>query len=185
MKTVILFLFLLNLPLSLALANGAGILGRQAPEFNDLEWKSAKGKKITIPSVAEHKGKVIILKFWQSWCPGCLSRGLPTLKKLQNRFEGDERVKIYSAQTVFEGFGTNDKRKIISIRKRYDLTIPIAHDDGLTHKKKRSVLMTRFRSGGTPWFVIIDTNGKVVFNNFHLNFDKTVLYIEKVLLKGR
>ncbi|AMS41435.1 hypothetical protein N7E70_011930 [Aminobacter sp. NyZ550] len=31
--------------------------------------------------------------------------------------------------------------------------------------------MQDYRTGGTPWFIIIDPAGKVVFNDFHLDAD--------------
>ena len=174
-------LLILILTISITVAN-AGITGKEAPEFGDLKWYDGNDKLMTkTPKVKELRGKFIILKFWQSWCPGCLSRGLPTLYKFQEHFKDNGKVKIFAIQTVFEGFKTNSKSKIKQIRKRFKLTIPMAHDDGASHKKKRSVIMDRYRSGGTPWFVIINQGGKVVFDGFHLDFNKTVKYIEQSL----
>ena len=156
-----------------------GIIGQKAEEINDVKWQDKNGKSITIPSIKEHKGKFVILKFWQSWCPGCLSKGLPDLKKLQDHFKNNKDVALYSAQTVFEGFSVNHPGKIKKIRDRFSLDLPMAHDDGKTHKEfNKSVLMSRYKAGGTPWFVIIDPRGVVVFNDFHLNTDQVIKLID-------
>ena len=188
MKKVLILTTFLAISSLTSLAFGAkikGVLGQKAPEINDLDWFGPGNKSVKIPSIKEHKGKVVILKFWQSWCPGCLRKGLPDLKTLQDHFKNNKNVKIYSAQTVFEGGYTNTKDKLESIRKEYGLTIPMAHDDGSKFKLSRSVLMNRFRTRGTPWFVIIDTNQKVVFNDFHLDAKKTIEFVEKTLLAGK
>ena len=173
---------LLILTFSLSLF-AKGIIGQKAPPFHDLEWRDKDGKEIKVPTTEELKGNVVILKFLQSWCPGCLNKGLPDLKVLQDNFKTTEKVKIYSAQTTFEGFGINTEKKIKSIRSRYGLTIPMAHDDGKKQKKKKSILMTRYKTRGTPWYVIIDKKGTVIYNDFHLDPKKTIELIEKKLLK--
>ena len=164
-------------------AYAKGIVGQVAPEINDVSWFDTKNKKISIPSIKEHKGKVVILKFWQSWCPGCLNKGLPDLKTLQSAFKNNDKVKIYSAQTVFEGHSINTQKKIKQIRDKFNLTIPIAHDDGKSHNVKSSVLMKRYQSRGTPWYVIIGRDGKVVFNDFHLDPQKVISSIKKRISK--
>ena len=41
--------------------------------------------------------------------------------------------------------------------------------------------MEQYRSGGTPWTVLIDKKGKVVFNAFHVPIERGNLLIEKLL----
>jgi len=40
--------------------------------------------------------------------------------------------------------------------------------------------MRAYRSGGTPWVVMIDKQGKVVFNDFHIDTDVAVNAIERL-----
>ena len=49
--------------------------------------------------------------------------------------------------------------------ERYQLTIPVGHDPGPDNSG--SVLMRHYRTGGTPWTVIIGKDGFVHFNEFH------------------
>jgi hypothetical protein len=43
--------------------------------------------------------------------------------------------------------------------------------------------MKNYRSGGTPWTAIIDPQGMVAYNSFHIDTDKAVALIEKLLSK--
>ena len=36
--------------------------------------------------------------------------------------------------------------------------------------------MRRYRTGGTPWIVIVEPGGQVVFNDYHLDVDKLIQY---------
>jgi hypothetical protein len=40
-------------------------------------------------------------------------------------------------------------------------------------------IMRKYRSGGTPWVVIIDPAGRVVYNDFHIKVDHAVLLIRQ------
>ncbi len=39
-------------------------------------------------------------------------------------------------------------------------------------------IMRKYQSGGTPWKVIIDPAGRVVYNDFHIKVAKAVALIE-------
>src|SRR5690242_20669819 len=51
-------------------------IGRQAPDF------ALKDSGRTI-SLAQFRGKVVVLNFWASWCPPCVEE-LPSLMQMQN-----------------------------------------------------------------------------------------------------
>jgi len=40
--------------------------------------------------------------------------------------------------------------------------------------------MRDYRSGGTPWFIFIDQEGTVVFNDYHLDVDKAIEYLKEM-----
>ena len=91
---------------------------------------------------------------------------------------GDKKISYLAVQTVFEGYRTNDARAAERTAIRYGLKIPVGHDVG--PKGSRSPVMSKYRTGGTPWFVIIDTKGMVRANAFHLRVDRAVRYIKSL-----
>ena len=78
-------------------------------------------------------------------------------------------VNFIAVQTVFEGFSTNTKERAKQDVASFGLDIPVGHDG--THGKP-SPLMRRYRSGGTPWTIIIDKKGIVRFNGFRLSTEQ-------------
>lgn len=158
-----------------------GIAGGQAPELGkDIEWIDKKGKGMKPIQLSDFEGKFKIIYGFQSWCPGCHSRGLPALQKMVTALEDNEKVVFFAIQTVFEGFKANTKDKLIETQKKYDLQIPFGHDVGNEKTGSRSSTMYHYRTGGTPWFIFIDQNDTVVFNDFHLNEEKAIEYLKGI-----
>ncbi len=154
-----------------------GIQGQKAPSFGVDTWVQSNGaSKIDIE---DYKGKVLYLYGFQAWCPGCHSHGFPTLQKLSSHYQGDDKVAFVAIQTVFEGFMVNSVNAAKDIIKKYSLTMPIGHSGS---SDKKSEFMRNYRSGGTPWTVIIDKNGVVRFNDFHADANEIIGYMD--LLKA-
>ena len=43
--------------------------------------------------------------------------------------------------------------------------------------------MVDYRSGGTPWAVLISPEGKVLFNDFHINAEGAIQLLNKEIKK--
>jgi len=156
-----------------------GIVGQIAPELEVGTWRNAAEEDTTF-SISDARGKWVFLKCWQSWCPGCHSSGFPTLQAVQEAFFEHPKVEIAAIQTVFEGFNTNTEDKLAEIRQRYDLRIPMGHDAGNRGADDhRPSTMRLFRTGGTPWLILIAPDGTVVFNDFHVNTEKMIEYVQE------
>ena len=86
-------------------------------------------------------------------------------------------------QTVFEGYSINTKDKLRENQLKYDLKIPMAHAPGNHQAHDIPAIMRDYRSGGTPWMVIIDPSGMVVYNDFHIDPKQAAALIKKLLSK--
>jgi len=108
--------------------------------------------------------------------------GFPNLKKVRKVFHNDDRVKFLAVQTVFEGHATNTKTKLKPTQDKYGLDIPMGHDDSI-YSSLYPVpdTMMAYRSGGTPWTVIIGPDGKVAFNHFHIKTKDAIALINKLI----
>ncbi len=151
-----------------------GILGLAAPEINLSNWIDAAGQPTDRILLSQLRGKVIYLYFFQHWCPGCHSHGFPTLQTLAQTFKGDDRVVLLAVQTAFEGKSINTLDKLRKNQIDYDVAIPMAHDGGEGNPRGMPQTMIDFRSGGTPWTVIVDPDGKVVYNQFHIDVNQAI-----------
>lgn len=158
-----------------------GIAGLDAPELTkDIEWIDVNGESREAIQLSDYEGKFKVIYCFQSWCPGCHSRGLPALQKMTDALKDNDKVVFLAIQTVFEGSHTNTKDKLLKTQKQYNLTIPFGHDVGDETTNNRSSTMYNYRTGGTPWFIFIDQKGQVVFNDFHLDEAKAIEYLKEV-----
>ena len=145
----------------------------QAPELQVKDWVNGNGEKMEALRLSDFEGKFKVIYCFQSWCPGCHSKGLPDLKRMVSALEGNDKVVFLGIQTVFEGFDANTFDKMLAIQKQYDIKIPFGHDAG-DDGKSRSNVMNDYSTGGTPWFILIDQNDNIVFSDFHLNVDGAI-----------
>ncbi|MCP4367500.1 MAG: TlpA family protein disulfide reductase [Deltaproteobacteria bacterium] len=160
-----------------------GILGQKAPELNLNTWIDGYGNKIKPIKLKQLKGKVIYMYFFQAWCPGCHSHGFPTIKALTKEFKSNPDVAFLAVQTVFEGFTFNTENKLRENQIKYDIHVPMAHDTGKGKPGRTPETMINYRSGGTPWTVIIDPEGTIVYNQFHIDAKKATAMIRRLIKK--
>jgi len=133
-----------------------GIQGHQAPEWGVGTWFNLPDEKQRL-DLQNLTNTVIYLYFFQSWCPGCHSHGFPTLLKVMEQFPASPDVAFVAIQTVFEGFEVNTAERARETAQKYQLTIPVGHDPG--PNGRLSLIMQRYRTGGTPWIIVIDSKG--------------------------
>lgn len=169
-------LALSNLPVAHA-QNNPGIEGAVAPELELDFWIDAQGEPANF-SLKEAEGKWVFLKCFQNWCPGCHKYGFPTLKAFSDRFHDNPKVAMAGIQTVFEGYSSNTQDSVRELQLRYDLPIVMGHDPGDEKTHSAPSTMRNYRTGGTPWLILINPDGVVVFNHFHVDTDKLIDYVE-------
>jgi thiol-disulfide isomerase/thioredoxin len=96
-----------------------------------------------------NSGKPVYLKFWASWC-------VPCLKEMKHLEEAYRQYKD-SIEFVAINIGINESTESInSVKKKFNLTVPIAIDKNNSFKKK-------FQFSGTPYHVLLDRAGKSVY----------------------
>ena len=85
---------------------------------------------------------------------------------------------------MFEGYSFNTQDKLRQNQLKYALKVPMAHATGDPDTHESPQIMRRYRSGGTPWAVIIDPAGKVAFNGFHIETAQAVSLIKELAAKS-
>lgn len=155
-----------------------GIAGLLAPDLRVKQWIDGAGKEIAPITLATLKGQFKVIFCFQAWCPGCHEVGLPSLQQMVTALKDSDKVTFLAIQTVFEGVHENTFERLKEIQKEYDLAIPFGHDEGPPSILKPSYTMKDYNSGGTPWFIFIDEEDRVLFNDFDLITDKAIEYLK-------
>jgi len=155
--------------MSLLLTSGAQAAGfevRAAMPAPELKARDLAGAPKTL---ADYRGKVVLLNFWASWCPPCL-REMPSMERLRVKLAGrplaivaldsaeaPEEVNAYLSRMrlgfpiLLDPDGSNTKRwKVFALpttflldaegRVRYVLTGPTEWDEGEALEVIKSLL---------------------------------------------
>lgn len=136
---------------------------QKAPEWKISEWVVGPPT-----SLAALKGKVIIIDFFQLWCPGCNKFSIPLMgiwekKYKTQRDRGD--IAFVSIHTVFEGHNYQTNERLKKFVKEKSMHHPV----GVDFLPKGSLLpttMLRYNTRGTPEIAIIDKEGNIRFQQF-------------------
>jgi len=137
-------------------AQAAGFEARASQPAPELKARDLSGAPRTL---ADYRGKVVLLNFWASWCPPCL-REMPSMERLRVKMAGrpltivaldsaetPEEVKAYLSRMklgfpiLLDPDGSNTRRwKVFALpttflldaegRIRYVLTGPTEWDEG-------------------------------------------------------
>lgn len=112
-----------------------------APQFT---LPDVDGKQV---SLADFKGKVLIVNFWATWCPGCVAE-MPHFIELYDKYkqQGFEMIGL----SLDEG-GAEDVKPFLK-KKPVNYTMLIANMDVANRYKTKGILPTTF---------VIDKTGKI------------------------
>ena len=80
-----------------------------------------------------------------------------------------------AVQTTFEGYSFNTFEKGKATMARYGLSMPMGQSGG---DDAMSPLMRAYRTGGTPWTIIIDKSGVVRFNDYFVTTQRAISVID-------
>jgi hypothetical protein len=151
-----------------------GIAGLPAPPLPNLRWIDENGGERSPLTLAELGQGFRILYFFQDRCAGCHAHGFPTFVTLAEELH-DRDVGLAAIQTVFEGSDVNTFDRLRENQRRYGLRVLFGHAVAEpASAAAMPAIMEAYRSGGTPWFVVIAPDGRVVYDGFQLNAERLV-----------
>jgi cytochrome c biogenesis protein CcmG/thiol:disulfide interchange protein DsbE len=97
-------------------------------------------------SLDQLRGKVVVLNFWQSYCPPCTHEA-PVVSAVSKQWAGKNVVFVGVDEQDLSGPATK-------FMKRFDITYPVIADDG--------PLIGHYGVTGYPETFFIDTHGRVI-----------------------
>jgi peroxiredoxin len=109
----------------------------------DLSLTDIQGNNV---SVSDHRGKVILLNNWATWCPPCKAE-MPTLNAFYEAHRGEGFVLI----AIDAGDTSADVEDFV---KNYNLTFPVWLDPD-------TEALNAFKNFGLPNSYVIDREGVV------------------------
>lgn len=124
-------------------AQAAGFETRAATPAPALQAVDLKGATRTL---ADYRGKVVVLNFWASWCPPCL-REMPSMERLREKMAGRPLavVALDSAET---------REEVDAFLSRMTLGFPILLDPDGSNTKRWKVF-------ALPTTFLLDAEGRV------------------------
>ena len=127
----------------IANAGAAGFETRAASPAPELKAHDLTGASRTL---ADYRGKVVLLNFWATWCPPC-QREMPSLERLRTKMAGRplEIVAISSAETPGEVNAYLSKMK---------LGFPVLLDTDSSNTRRWKVF-------ALPTTFVLDAKGRV------------------------
>ena len=156
-----------------------GIAGRLAHEFRFDTWLNNPNTEVAL---ADIEAPVIYLYNFQSWCPGCHSHGFPALAQVKAHFDTvgrSDQVRFIAVQTVFEGYDENTEEAARESMERHGLSdIALGLD-----APSPPTIMAEYRTGGTPWTVLIGPDRTVLADGFQIDAEAATEAIESIIDK--
>lgn len=124
-------------------------VGNMAPDFTANNFH---GGEVTL---ADHRGKVVLLDFWASWCGPCI-REMPTIVEIMNRYPADKFVIIGVSLDMDKSLPR--MKQIISENK---LVYPIPYDG----QGWRNAVSSLYGVRSIPATFILGADGMIVDKN--------------------
>lgn len=121
------------------------LLSRRAPEIEGVEWAHAGPT-----TLAEQRGRVVLLEFWAPWCRSCTAM-FPFFRDLHDRHAGDG-LTIIALTSHREGSRSGVLVQQAIAEHAVEFAVAIAPDERI---------QALYGANGIPTFALIDREGVV------------------------
>lgn len=142
MNKLLFLILLLCLPLFIAACGQGPVarVGKPAPDFDTIDMKG------DIWSLSKHKGQVVFVNFWATWCAPCREE-MPSMQRLYAKLPKD-KFKMIAL------YNRDNSAVVKDFVAKLGITIPILDDEN-------NIIGQRYGLTGLPETFIIDKQGVI------------------------
>jgi peroxiredoxin len=122
---------------------------------NSWPKKGSPAPNFTLPdltgslvSLADFRGKVVLLNIWATWCLPCVEE-MPSMEKLHREMEGEDFI------ILAVSIDNTGAEVVIPFVEKHDLSFTVLVD-------RKATLKSLFQATGVPESIIIDQKGIIV-----------------------
>ncbi len=139
-------------------------------DISGMKWANVPGGA-TVPPASLFANKVVFVKCFQAWCPGCHSYGIPMAKLLMDKYKGNPNIVFVFLHTVFEGhsYNTFDKGLLSLTDGKTKIKNPLYAHEASKYSHQATPFMKTYKTGGTPSFVIFRKDQTVAYSGIPRN----------------
>ena len=137
----------------------------QAPELAPLRVSHWFNTDVPI-TLAELRGRVVVIEAFQMLCPGCVLHGLPQASSIARTFPDDEVV-VLGLHSVFEHHAAMEPHALEAFLHEYRIGFPVAVDaPAEPGQGPIPRTMRAYGLRGTPSLLLIDRGGRLRRHHF-------------------
>ncbi|MDJ1499795.1 TlpA disulfide reductase family protein [Xanthocytophaga agilis] len=139
------------------------VMSVPAPQFS---LKDMSGKVV---SLAEYRGKVVVLDFWATWCVPCRN-SFPAMQMTMNKYQNDKNVIFLFIDTREKSPNYQSLIGQFLSDNHYDFYVLLDEKgaDGIQNKVYKT-----YQIPGIPTKFVIDGKGIIRFKNIGFDMNKT------------
>lgn len=130
------------------------------PELDTSQWFNTS-ESLTLDAL---KGKVVVIYAFQMLCPGCVSHGLPLMRKLDAFYQNSE-LQVIGLHTVFEHHSAMEPVSLQAFLHEYRIRFPVAVDRPGSSGPVPTT-MAAYSLQGTPSYLVLDRQGHLRLKHF-------------------
>ena len=126
-------------------------VGGAAPSFHATDLRT--GRPVTL---ADYRGKVILLNVWATWCPPCRVE-MPSMERLHQKLAGTD-FRIVAVSVDGDAFYPAEQEgpgEVMAFVSQMGLTFDILHDPS-------GAIRSSYQTTGVPESFVIDRDGTIV-----------------------
>lgn len=150
-----------------------------APEWTVETWLNHSSEL----SLAQLRGRVVVMHAFQMLCPGCVVHGIPQAQRIRATFSPED-VAVIGLHSVFEHHEAMRPVSLRAFLHEYRVDFPVAVDAPGTNTPMPRT-MEAYQMRGTPTLILIDHQGRLRLHAFGRPEDLSVGAAIAMLLSER